>query len=810
MKIPKFFSSEIFLFGGVFLIMLFHFGGIFQATELPGWDTDAHFVALSKMATEFLPNGTIQGYMPEWFGGIPLFQFYAPLYFIFVAGAWIVSGKIIPLVLLFRISLFLSIFLISVSLWFFTKTAFGKNAGKWSILLSLFAIFYPVSEALNGIGAGSVIASGLMTGSIGFSLLLIQFALLLRLSKNPGLKSDFLLYTILISVIALTHTLSFIGSLIGIAFFFLYFHKSRGFLRVCGIGAAIGIGLTSFWTIPFFSHFELSSSSVVLMQGDPLIAMFPFNLKLLFNVAMIPYFNFWALGLFFTTLFGLYVLLFKKNERVVPFLFLLFFVFIVRNFIPAIFPSITIHFYRFSPVLFFLSVSMSAFALDFLQKTLIKNKKQNTILIFLCVALVLHSQMTFSREANTLDFQNTNTYYSKIPMNWNFGDYPYHAEGEEVLSKLAKKTDAQKILVVVPADILAGYLGSPHYFDSTIPVKNRQNNISGLYAESSPLTPFIMPTIRALGENKVLSWGENKLSLTSDFINQPYETHLGRIFDIGVNYIVSSDLSITAKLLKSQMVTLEDSTEHFFIFKAKEASPAIFTPRILPFAYIRGSGGIEFREIEKAIYAGKTTYSIPVLNLENNSLNEFSHETTSTSFSGLIFSGEKINSDTLSLLEKIGIPVIVISNSISDEDVAAHPSLRFITIFESLEENFVYVHRNPAYGWRLLHNELESLSIKNETSTPILVSFSSRKMTIETDGRFSILNIGYSPYWKIKNCATCRIFEVSPARIAIEGKGIIEIAYDTSDAASRTGNYISIASLILLMGIVFLRKRKKN
>jgi hypothetical protein len=470
----------------------------------------------------------------------------------------------------------------------------------------------------------------------------------------------------------------------------------------------------------------------------------------------------------------------------------------------------TVHFYRFSPVLFFLSVSMSAFALDFFQKTFIRNKKQNVILIFLCIALVLHGQMTFSREANSLDPQNTNTYYSKIPMNWSYADYPYYTEGQEVLSRLAKRTDAQKILIVVPADILAGYLGSPHYFDSMIPMKNGQNDILGLYAESSPLTPFIMPTIRALGENKVLSWGENQLSLTSDFINQPYETHLGRIFDIGVNYIISSDLSITAKLLKSQMVTLEDSTEHFFIFKAKKSSPDVFTPRILPFAYIRGTNGIEFREIGKAVYAGKTTYDIPVLNLKNSSIEEFSRETTPESFSGLIFSGEKIDSNTLSLLEKINVPVVVISNSVSDEDVAAHPSLRFITIFESLEENFVSVHRNPAYGWRLLHNELESLSIKNETSTPVLVSFSSKKMTIETDTRFSILNIGYSPYWKIKNCDTCRIFEVSPARIAIEGTGIIEIAYDTSDTASRTGNYISIASLVLLTGIGFFWKKKRK
>jgi hypothetical protein len=810
MKIPKFFSSEIFLFGIVLAVMFFHFHGIFQITDLPGWDTDSHFVALSKMANEFLPSGTIQGYMPEWFGGIPLFQFYAPLYFILVAGLWIFSGKIIPLIFLFRISLFVSVFLISISLWFFTKTAFGKNAGKWSILLSLFAIFYPLSGGQNGIGVGGVISSGLITGSIGFSLLLVQFALLLKISRDPSSKKYFALHTAIVAVIALTHTLSFIGSIIGIVFFLLYFHKNNTFLLLCGASAVIGVGIASFWTIPFFSHIDLSSSSVVLMQGDPLITMFPFNPKLLFSIETIPYFNFWALGLFFTTIYGLYILLFKKNERIIPFLFLFFFIFIVRNLISTVFPSMTVHFYRFSPVLFLLVLSLSSFALDFFQKTYIKNKKHLGIFLLLCVSLVTHGQMTFPREANNLDPLNTDPYYSKILINWSFNDTPYYLEGKEMLSRLAKKTDMNKLLVVVPAETLSGYFGSPHYFDSMLVLKNKQNSISGLYAESSPLTPFIMPTIRALGENKVLAWGESQLSLLSDFINQPYTIHLKRIFDVGVNYIVSSDLSITSKLLMSQMVTLEEHTEHFFVFKAREYSPNLFTPYTLPFAYIQGKEGIEFREIAKAVYAGKTTYNLPILNLKDISLDIFSHETDKTLFSGLIFSEKNIKDETLVSLEKISIPVIIVSNDIDDDDITAHPSLRFITNFESIEENFSHIRNNPIYGWHALQQNLETLSIKNSTSTPALASFSSKKITIETNGPLSILNIGYSPYWKIKNCDTCRIFEVSPARIAIQGSGIIELAYDTSDTATRTGNYLSILSLIALFGIgIFWKKIKK-
>lgn len=810
MKIPKFFSSEIFLFGIVLAVMFFHFHGIFQITDIPGWDTHAHFTALSKMANEFLPNGTIQGYMPEWFGGIPLFQFYAPLYFIVIAGAWLLSAKIIPLILIFRVSLFLVLFLIPVSLWFFTRTAFGRDAGKWSILLSLFAIFYPLSEGQNGIGVGGVISSGLITGSIGFSLLLVQFALLLKTSKDPASKKYFALHTAIVAVIALTHTLSFIGSIITIGFFLLYFHGNKSFLRVCGASTALGTGLASFWLIPFFSNLRLSSSSPVLMQGDPLIAMFPFNPNLLFNPATIPYFNFWALGLFLATLFGLYTLIFKKNERIVPFLFLFFFIFIVRNLISTVLPSMTVHFYRFSPVLFFLAVSITSFAIDFIRKNYIKNQRHHIIFIAFVVALVAHSQMTFSREANTLDPLNTDPYYSKIHLGWSFDEAPYHEEGREVLSLLAKKADMQKILVITPSDMLTAHLGSPHYFNSMIPLKNGQRNISGLYAESSPLTPFIMPTIRALGEKKVLSWGESQLSLLSDFTNQTYETHLRRVLDLGVNYIISSDISITAKLLMSGLVSLEDHTEHFFIFKAREYSPDLFSPHTLPFAYIRGERGMEFREIAKAAYAGNATYNIPILNMEHTPLLEFSRDVGHMNLSGLIFSGEKIDDATFSLLEKIPIPVIVISNEMSDEDASAHPSLRFITDFESIEKNYSYIRNNPAYGWLIFHQELSALSTPYAADAPILVSLSSTRATIETEGDFSILNIGYSPYWKIKNCDTCRIFEVSPARIAVQGSGIIELAYDTSDTATRTGNYLSIFSLIALFGIgIFWKKIKK-
>lgn len=806
MNAKKIIFSEWFLFGAVFAVMLVRFWGIFESSNIPGWDTDAHFLALERMAEDFLPNGKIQGYMPEWFGGIPLFQFYAPLYFIAVAGAWLVSGKIIPLVLLFRISLFLTLALISVSVWFFTKTAFGKDAGKWSIILSLFAVFYPISEGLNGIGAGGVLFAGLITGSIGFSLLLIQFALLLKMEKNPGRKSLFVSHAALTAVIALTHTLSFIGSLIGIVFFLLYFHKNRRFFLMCLLGALVGAGIAAFWMLPFFAHLELTSSAPILMYGDPFVTTFPFNPSLLFGLSTLPYFNFWALGLFFATLYGMHLLIFKKNEKVVPFLFLFFFIFVVRNLIHTLLPGMTVHFYRFSPILFFLALAISSFAIDAVRRRFFGDGIRKFVFVSAILALVIHGQTTFISQANSLDPLNTDPYYSKTPLQWNFDEFPYAKEGKEFVALMAEKSDAERILVLSPPDMLAGFLGSPHYFDSMLVSENDQHVISGLYAESSPLTPFIMPVVRVLSEGKTLSWGENQLSFVSDFTERPYKEHLERMFDLGVNYVVSSDISIMSELLGSGLVTFEGGTNHFGLFKAKQFSPLAFSPEILPFLYVQGEGGVPFGDIAKAAYTGEKNYAIPIVNAGAAGFDEISEILSKTPHSGVIFSGKTVTEDTLLALKELPAPVILVSEDVEEETMLLNPSVTFIPVFESIEGNFSHTNRYPLYGWRMFNGGLSSLSKKNESKEPELVSFGAETITVRSDG-FSVLNIGYSPYWKIENCETCGLFEVSPSRMAVYGNGIVTLSYDTSRPENSFGGYVSLLSLIALAGIGFFLKK---
>ncbi|MDA2936587.1 hypothetical protein MYX06_05210, partial [Patescibacteria group bacterium AH-259-L05] len=112
---------EVFLFGFVLVLMVIRFYGLFQSAELPGWDTPSHFFALQKMATEYLPQGHISGYAYEWLNGMPLFQFYAPFFFILVSGVWLITFKLISLALLFRVFIFLSLFGVSISFYYFLR-----------------------------------------------------------------------------------------------------------------------------------------------------------------------------------------------------------------------------------------------------------------------------------------------------------------------------------------------------------------------------------------------------------------------------------------------------------------------------------------------------------------------------------------------------------------------------------------------------------------------------------------------------------------------------------------------------------------
>ena len=142
--VPKasFGRVELWLFGGIFLLMAIRFAGLFSGQELPNWDAPGHFFALQKMA-EYLAQGQMSGYLHEWLGGLPLFKFYPPLFYVLTTGFWLATFKAVPLAFVFRLMIFLSVFSAAIGLWFFVRVFVGRFAARWAIALSAAFIFYP-------------------------------------------------------------------------------------------------------------------------------------------------------------------------------------------------------------------------------------------------------------------------------------------------------------------------------------------------------------------------------------------------------------------------------------------------------------------------------------------------------------------------------------------------------------------------------------------------------------------------------------------------------------------------------------------
>jgi len=262
-KIKKLLTSVSFFFGLIFLILVVKFYGLFQNGLLPGWDTMPWQYVVDVMAKKFLPDLKSSGYDLTWFGGFPLFQFYPPLIFVLVGLFHLLSLKTISLFLSYRIFTFLSLFLFSVALYLFTKEFLNKKAAKASILFGLFLIFFYFEGDwpwVEQIGARATILMGLFASAWGLVLFLLYFAFLEKLRKEPN-KKNFLITTLVLTCLFLSHSISTIVAGIFL-FIYLLFHHQKEILKNTILTGLIAVLLSGFYFTPFITAFTSPTESL--------------------------------------------------------------------------------------------------------------------------------------------------------------------------------------------------------------------------------------------------------------------------------------------------------------------------------------------------------------------------------------------------------------------------------------------------------------------------------------------------------------------------------------------------------------------
>lgn len=817
-RIVYFLSSEVFLFGVILLLMLFRFGGIFRNEGLPGWDTSSHFYAVLQ-EVEYLKQGHIAGYTLDWLGGMPLFLFYAPFFFVLVAITWIITSSLIPLFLLFRIFIFIGLFGVTISFWFFVKTFFGRKVARWSIPLSLFYVFYPKLLSLVGVGAGGTIWVGLVPHTYGLIFLFLWISFLHRItfSRSP---IPIILTAFFTALTAFTHTISFVTGII--AFFVYLFCSFRGFiaLRRVFMSLIIGLLLAGFWLFPFLQHISLSSSEAVAASSsirDPFMLLFPFNPAYLFNVQTVSYFRYWAFFLFLTTLLGMYFLTFRGRQFFLPAVFGVFFIFFVRDYFPVIFPSIRLHYQRFAPFLFFIMLAVAAYGCHLIFTHLTSHTRRKTLFIFVFALLILESVLQFDLGSDGFRTPRINeelaSHRSSIPWSWNDEQFELSSEAKHVLNILKTIPGAQRIFVQMPSVDGLALIGSLHYFSSEIPFRNQQSTIQGLYVESAPLTPFIMPLIDSLTDGKVQIWGDHRLTSVESFTDQ-FNAHLDRLRTFGTSHIVAYSPSFQKNLLNATGTRLIQQTENFDIFELSKPRPLVYSSPYIPAIYFDTQGTLPFRDVALALYASSSTFRFPVLQGTFDITRATDKDLAP--YSLILINGPKLTYEEVVALGQFHHPVVILNpseNLFEDSRFDTLSNVLLVEHFDPLEHGLVY--ESSPYGWEDLHSIFSyySDSYTLPQKNVRLLQFDDNSIQLEGKGPV-IVNAGYSPYWRNASCKErdCQVFRVTPDQMLVFANGTTTLTYE-ADAAKKVFiiiSYVTFLSVLGYIAYIFLKRPRPH
>ena len=103
-------ASTLIVFALIYVYLARTFSASLMVSETitAGGDMASHYYPALFLHEHLLPNFDVIGWMPGWYAGMPLFQFYFPLPFIWIA----VLGWIIPLEVSFKLVSVLGVFLL--------------------------------------------------------------------------------------------------------------------------------------------------------------------------------------------------------------------------------------------------------------------------------------------------------------------------------------------------------------------------------------------------------------------------------------------------------------------------------------------------------------------------------------------------------------------------------------------------------------------------------------------------------------------------------------------------------------------------
>ncbi len=788
---------EASLFAADFAVILARLGGFLVDESPPGWDLPGHYFAFLKMARDYLPHGHVTGYLTDWLGGIALFQYYAPLLFIIMAGLWLLIAKAISAALFFRLVVFLTVCLLPVAIWYFARTFLGRRAALWALALSPAFVFYPKFYAALGIGAGSVLWVGLFPGALGVVLVFVALALAERLRQKQKSRALFVLLAVTVFGLAAGHTVSLIiGTLIFGAYALAHWREG-GFVLRAAAAYGVGLALSAWWLVPFAAGNFVTATEV---RG---LAELKTHSLLLFFPARIPYLGVAAILLMAAALAGLWTLAVRKRADLLAALALLGALFFGRLVVSWLFPTFTMHYERLFPFIYFLLIAAAADACRFVDE-----KWADAVFrrrAYLAVGVVFVAAMYVVMFDYKTEFSWSDP-DARQPTPWTWSEFPYDAEGRQIVDLMKRQPDVRTVFAQMPtADALA-YLGSYLYFDDALPLENGQRALGGLYVESSPLTPFVMPTVEAATQGASRGHGDIRIRWLAPFIHQPEEVHLDRLRFFGVSHVIAYTPAFIDELRRASGVSEVGGTDHFRVFRLDRAAPLARTVPYLPAVYLDLDGRLPFRDLAMVLFAGERSFDFPVIDgaRDLSALQKLRPE----EYSYVIVSAGEARAGDLRTLSTLGHPLVVLGRTrpadAAPEDIYLPAPARIPLT------NTDWLDAWPT-GWPELQDAVASLKDQyfRPENGPVELAWQGERGLSFSSGGPVLLDLGYASYWRTTGDSNSAVWPVSPAFMLVTGDGERHLAYGPDRLADFSSSLSGGTALLLLLWLLWPRLKRR-
>jgi hypothetical protein len=223
---------------------------LFSLTTTAGGDTGAHHYPAQYLIQELLPHFRLTGWAPGWYAGMPMLTFYFPFPFLLIA----LLNWILPYQLAFKLVTVLGIFILPL-----TAYAFGRLLRirrPFPTIAAVFAVAMLLMESYSIYG-GNILST--LAGEFGymlsFALVFLWLGTMYRGMEKPKFNMLFVLNCLILMALVLSHIVPTIALVVISPGLLLVNPRWRSLGYLAAV-AAIGFGLSAFWSIPFAANLQ--------------------------------------------------------------------------------------------------------------------------------------------------------------------------------------------------------------------------------------------------------------------------------------------------------------------------------------------------------------------------------------------------------------------------------------------------------------------------------------------------------------------------------------------------------------------------